>query len=193
MKLSKADEIAVNVNSGYTRQHPLRREPDVDRRRRRQRAASPCRARSATKHAVVTTNDLSRRSRCERAVEQSEALAKLAPDDPESDAAARRRRQYHAGERATSTRRRTSTPEDRARAALTALEPARKARRSHGGRLHHRRHARRQRARQQQGTVRVQPRDERELHAHRAHRPTAPARAGPARSIPTGRSSTSQA
>ena len=76
------------------------------------------------KHAVVTTDDLSEAS-IRRAVEQSERLAKLAPDDPEVMPPLPRQ-QYtpvNAFHEATAA----ATPEDRARAAMTALDPARKA------------------------------------------------------------------
>ena len=76
------------------------------------------------KHAVVVTDDLSDAS-IRRAIEQSERLAKLAPDDPEAMPALPPQtytpvNAYHEATAAAS-------PTDRARAALTALEPARKA------------------------------------------------------------------
>jgi predicted Zn-dependent protease len=76
------------------------------------------------KHAVVTTDDLSEAS-IRRAVEQSERLAKLSPDDPEVMPALPRQ-QYtpvNAFHEATAL----ASPEDRARAAMTALDPTRKA------------------------------------------------------------------
>ena len=88
MKLSKADAISVNVGERHHDQRPLRREPDVDRRRRRRTRASPSRARSArsTRPSSRTT---CRDEALARAVEQSERLAKLAPDDPEAMPGAR--------------------------------------------------------------------------------------------------------
>ena len=76
------------------------------------------------KHAVVTTDDLSEAS-IKRAVEQSERLAKLAPDDPEVMPSLPPQQYapvnaYHEGTA-------MATPADRARAALAALEPARKS------------------------------------------------------------------
>jgi len=76
------------------------------------------------KHAVVTTDDLSDAS-IRRAIEQSEKLAKLSPDDPEAMPSLGPQtyvpvNAYHEATAACS-------PADRARAALTALEPARKA------------------------------------------------------------------
>ena len=76
------------------------------------------------KHAVVVTDDLSEAS-IRRAVEQSERLAKLAPDDPEAmpPLPPQKYTAVSAFHEATAN----ATPADRARAALTALEPARRA------------------------------------------------------------------
>jgi predicted Zn-dependent protease len=76
------------------------------------------------KHAVVTTDDLSDAS-IQRAVAQSEVLAKLAPDDPEIMPAITPQKyaQVNAFHESTAA----ATPADRARAALSALEPSRKA------------------------------------------------------------------
>ena len=76
------------------------------------------------KHAVVSTNDFSDEG-LRRAVAQSEALARLAPDDPESlpELGAQ---QYPAVD-AWSPRTAAVTPADRAAASMTALEPARRA------------------------------------------------------------------
>jgi predicted Zn-dependent protease len=71
---------------------------------------------------VVTTNDLSDES-LQRAVTQSEALAKLAPDDPEI--MPRLGPQTHASVGAFFESVAQLTPTDRARAAMTALTPAR--------------------------------------------------------------------
>ena len=74
------------------------------------------------KHAVVTTNDLSDAS-IERAVRQSEALAKLAPDDPEI--MPRLGQTSWAPVRSYFDSTAQLTPGDRAKAAMTALAPAR--------------------------------------------------------------------
>jgi predicted Zn-dependent protease len=76
------------------------------------------------KHAAVVTNDTSDEALL-RTVRQSEALAKLAPDDPESMPLLGPQ-QYRPVE-AFVTATANVTAEERARAALTALEPARKA------------------------------------------------------------------
>jgi predicted Zn-dependent protease len=74
------------------------------------------------KHAVVTTNDLSPES-LERAVRESERLAKLAPDDPEIMPRLAQTKWAPVNAYFESTAR--LTPGDRAKAALTALAPAR--------------------------------------------------------------------
>lgn len=77
------------------------------------------------KHAVVVTNDVSDESLA-RAVAQSEALAKLAPDDPEAMPPLGPQTYRPVSAYFESTAR--LSPGDRARAALTALAPARTAR-----------------------------------------------------------------
>ena len=76
------------------------------------------------KHAAVVTNDTSDEALL-RTVRQSEALAKLAPDDPESmpPLGPQQYRPVEAFVTATAN----VTAEERARAALTALDPARKS------------------------------------------------------------------
>jgi predicted Zn-dependent protease len=76
------------------------------------------------KHAVVTTDDLSDAS-IQRAISQSEVLARLAPDDPEIMPAITPQKYAPVNAFYESTA--SATPADRARAALSALEPARKA------------------------------------------------------------------
>ncbi|HZO20495.1 MAG TPA: TldD/PmbA family protein [Gemmatimonadaceae bacterium] len=77
------------------------------------------------KHAAVTTNDFSDAS-LRRTVEQSEVLARLAPDDPESMPPLGP--QQYATVPAWFDSTANLTAEERARAALTALGPARTAR-----------------------------------------------------------------
>ena len=76
------------------------------------------------KHAVVVTNDLSDES-LRRAVAQSEALAKLAPEDPEAmpPLGPQQYEMVQAYFESTAS----LSASDRARAAMTALEPARAA------------------------------------------------------------------
>jgi predicted Zn-dependent protease len=82
VKLSKADSVQVNVGGGYA----------ANVRFADNRISTAGGVSSATlniqsafgpKHAVVSTNDFTDEG-LERAVRQSEALAKLAPDDPEA-------------------------------------------------------------------------------------------------------------
>jgi predicted Zn-dependent protease len=121
VKLSKADEIEINLNSfvrGNTRFAANQLSTSG--------AASDVQlvvySAYGPKHAVVTTNDLSDES-LQRAVTQSEALAKLAPDDPEI--MPRLGPQTHASVDAFFESVAQLTPADRARAAMTALTPAR--------------------------------------------------------------------
>jgi predicted Zn-dependent protease len=123
VKLSKADEISVNLNSNY--------QTDV-RFAANQMSTSGgvitggifVQSTIGKKHAVATTNDLSDDS-LKRVVEQSEALARLSPDDPESMPGLGPQTYLPVNGYAESTA--NLTPEARAQAALTALEPARKA------------------------------------------------------------------
>jgi len=77
-----------------------------------------------SKHAVVTSNDLSDES-LRRVVRQSEALARLAPDDPEAMPPLPQQRYQAVSAWFDATA--NVTPEARARAALTALEEARRS------------------------------------------------------------------
>jgi len=80
--MSKADEIQVNVGGGYSANIRF-----ADNRISTAGGISTAnlniQSSFGPKHAVVTTNDLTDAG-LERAVRQSEALAKLAPDDPEA-------------------------------------------------------------------------------------------------------------
>lgn len=123
VKRSKADEIEVNVttslrgNIRFAANQLSTAGNTVDVQLVVYSAYGP-------KHAVVTTNDLSDES-IERVVRQSEALAKLAPDDPE--VMPRLGRQTHQPISAYFDSTAELTAADRAKAAMTALEPARKA------------------------------------------------------------------
>jgi predicted Zn-dependent protease len=80
--LSKADSIQVNIGGGYTANIRF-----ADNRISTAGGVSTAnvgvQSSYGPKHAVTSTNDLSDAS-LERVVRQSEALAKLAPDDPEA-------------------------------------------------------------------------------------------------------------
>jgi predicted Zn-dependent protease len=123
IKMSKADEIGVNLNSGY--------QADV-RFAANQMTTSGgvvngqlgIQSTFGKKHAAAVTNDFSDES-LRRAVEQSEALAKLSPDDPETMPGLPPQTYVPVNGYFDSTA--NISPEERARAALTALEPARKA------------------------------------------------------------------
>ena len=123
VKLSKADDINVNLFSGY--------QTDV-RFAANQMSTSGgvmvgglgVQSTIGKKHAIATTNDLSDES-LKAVVEKSEALAKLSPDDPEVMPPLPPQNYLPVSGYFDSTA--NLTPEARARAALTALEPARKA------------------------------------------------------------------
>jgi predicted Zn-dependent protease len=82
VKLSKADSIQVNVGGGYSANIRF-----ADNRISTAGGVSTAnlniQSSFGPKHAVVSTNDFTDAG-LERAVRQSEALAKLAPDDPEA-------------------------------------------------------------------------------------------------------------
>jgi predicted Zn-dependent protease len=123
VKMSKADDITVNLNSGY--QSDLRFAANqVSTSGGVVNGQLAVTSTFGKKHATSVTNDLSDDS-LRRTVEQSEALAKLSPDDPEvmPPLGAQTYLPVNGYFDATAN----LTPEDRARAALTALEPARKA------------------------------------------------------------------
>lgn len=123
VKMSKADTISVNVGSSYTTNVRFAAN---------QMSTSGAvtdgqiniQSSFGNKHAVVSINDASDES-LQRAVAQSEALAKLSPEDPEAmpPLGPQTYETVHAWFDSTAN----LTPGDRARAALTALEPARKA------------------------------------------------------------------
>ena len=121
VKRSKADEVEINLTStvtGNTRfaANQLSTSGGVND------VTLACYSAYGPKHAVVTTNDLSDAS-LERAVRQSEALAKLAPNDPEL--MPRLGQTQWAPVNAWFESTATLTPGDRAKAAMTALAPAR--------------------------------------------------------------------
>ena len=120
---SKADDVSANIFSGY--------QTDV-RFAANQMSTSGAvmtaglgvQSTIGKKHAVATTNDFSDES-LKAVVEKSEALARLSPDDPEVMPPLEPQKYVPVNGYFDSTA--NLTPEARARAALTALEPARKA------------------------------------------------------------------
>jgi predicted Zn-dependent protease len=123
VKMSKADDVQVNINSGY--------QADLRFAANQMSTAGGVvnsqlvvNSTIGKKHAATVTNDLSDDS-LRRAVEQSEALAKLSPDDPETMPGLGPQTYVPVNGYFSSTA--DLSPADRARAALTALEPARKA------------------------------------------------------------------
>ena len=123
VKMSKADGITVTIDSGY--------QADV-RFAANQMSTAGGVARSqivvessfGKRHAAATTNDVSDDS-LRRTVAQSEALAKLSPEDPETMPPLGPQKYVPVNGYFESTA--DMTPEERARAAMTALEPARRA------------------------------------------------------------------
>lgn len=123
VKMSKAEEVIVGVNSTY--QADLRFAANqMSTSGGVMNAQMQVQSTFGKKHAVAVTNDLSDES-LRRTVEQSETLAKLSPDDPENMPALGPQTYVPVNGYFDSTA--NLSPADRARAALTALEPARKA------------------------------------------------------------------
>ena len=123
VKLSKADAVEVNFNAsrvGNTRfaANQMSTSGVIEN------AGVAIQSSFGPKSAVVTTNDLSPES-LERVVKESEALAKLAPDDPE--AMPRLGAQTYQPVVSYFDTTAQLTPGDRARAALAALERTRKS------------------------------------------------------------------
>jgi predicted Zn-dependent protease len=82
VKLSKAESIQVNVGGGYSTNVRFA-DNRISTAGAVSNASLTVQSSFGPKHAAVQTNDFSDES-LERAVRQSEALAKLAPDDPEA-------------------------------------------------------------------------------------------------------------
>ncbi len=123
LKLSKADACRVNVGSSY--QTNLRfADNQMSTSGISDDASITISSVFGKKRASVSTNDVSPEGLA-RAVAQSEALAKLSPDDPElmPELGAQTNATIPAWFDSTAN----LSAEDRARAALTALQPARKA------------------------------------------------------------------
>src|SRR5688572_2894364 len=123
VKMSKADQISVSLNSGY--------QADVRFAANQMSTAGgvvnsqiTVQSTFGNKHAAAVTNDLSDDS-LRRTVQQSETLARLSPDDPENMPPLGPQTYVPVNAYFDSTA--NLTAEQRARAALTALDPARKA------------------------------------------------------------------
>jgi len=82
VKLSKADSIQVNIGGGYAANVRFA-DNRISTAGGVSTATLNVQSSFGPKHAVVATNDFTDAG-LERAVRQSEALAKLAPDDPEA-------------------------------------------------------------------------------------------------------------
>ena len=123
VKMSKADGITVTIDSGY--QADLRFAANqMSTAGGITRSQIVVDSAFGKRHAAATTNDVSDDS-LRRTVEQSEALAKLSPEDPETMPPLPTQTYAPVSGFFESTA--DITPEERAKAALTALEPARKA------------------------------------------------------------------
>ena len=123
IKLSKADAVDVQVNT-YTQGNMRFADNQVTTAGSTTDAQLGIQSSFGAKHAVVTTNDLSDDA-IKRAVEQSERLAKLAPDDPEAMPQLSAQQYVPVNAYFESTA--NLSADDRAKAALIALEMARKA------------------------------------------------------------------
>ena len=122
-RLSKADEALINLGSSYAGNTRFAAN-QISTSGGVVNAALTVQSSFGPKHAVVQTNDLSDES-IARAVQQSEALARLAPDDPEAMPALEPQQYTSVNGYFESTA--ALTPSDRARAALAALQVTRTA------------------------------------------------------------------
>jgi predicted Zn-dependent protease len=123
VKQSRADAVHVNLQTSYTTNLRFAAN-QMSTSGAVTDAQLAVTSAFGAKHAVATTNDLSDAS-VARVIASSEALAKLAPDDPE--AMPELPKQVYAPVSAYFESTANVSPEDRARAALAALAPARAA------------------------------------------------------------------
>ena len=123
VKLSKADGIEVQINASYAGNVRFAAN-QVSTSGATTNAGLAVQSSFGPKHAVVTTNDLSDEA-IRRAVEQSERIARLAPDDPEAMPSLPKQSYTPVNAYFDSTA--NLTPDDRARAALVALKMTRGA------------------------------------------------------------------
>lgn len=123
VKMSKADAVDVQVNT-YTQGNIRFADNQVSTAGATTDALLGIQSAFGPKHAVVTTNDLSDEA-ITRAVEQSERLARLAPDDPEAIPQLGSQQYTPVSSYFDSSA--ALTADGRAKAALIALEMARQA------------------------------------------------------------------
>ena len=123
IKMSKAESIQVNIGGGYSANVRF-----ADNQMSTAGGVTDftvvIQSSFGKKHAVVTVNNVSDDA-LRNAVEQSEKLARLAPDDPEAMPALPPQQYQQVNAYFDNVA--NLTPTDRAKAALTALEPARTA------------------------------------------------------------------
>ena len=123
VKLSRADTIGVQLNGGYTGN--IRFAADrISTSGGVSNSQLAVQSGFGPRHAVVTTSDFSDAG-IERAVRQSEAIARLAPDDPESMPLLPPQQYQNVDAYFASTA--NLTPADRAAAAHTAIDAAKRA------------------------------------------------------------------
>jgi predicted Zn-dependent protease len=122
-KMSKADTIKVIIGSNYSTNIRFA-DNQVSTAGSGMDFNIQVESSFGPKHAVVVTNDISDEA-IRRAVEQSERLAKLAPDDPEAMPALPQQQYKEVAAYFDSVA--NMSPDQRAKVALSALEPARKA------------------------------------------------------------------
>lgn len=123
MRFSKADGIDVQLGSNHTTNVRFA-DNQMSTAGAISDAGLAVQSWFGPKHAVVTTNDLSEAS-LRRCVEQSEVLARLAPDDPEAMPLLEPQQYVPVEAYFESTA--ATDAAARARAAMTALQPARSA------------------------------------------------------------------
>ena len=123
VKMSRADSINVSLGTNYSTNVRFA-DNQMSTAGSVVDAGVAVQSSFGPKHAVVTTNDLSDES-LRRAVQQSEVLARLAPDDPEAMPELEPQRYADVNGYMESTA--NIGAAERAQAALTALAPARKA------------------------------------------------------------------